>query len=76
MLSVLLPVVKPELQTEFLKVWKTWFVTENTVEDEKCPGKLKSEILNSLFYLSIFISRMGNTEWYICCIRQQNVSRF
>ena len=76
MLSVLLPVVKPELKTEFLKVWKKWFVTEDTVEDEKCPGKLKSETLSTIFYLFKFISRMGNTEWYICCIGQQNVSRF
>ena len=45
MLSVLLPVVKPELKSEFLSIWETWFVTEDTVEDEKFPGKLKSELL-------------------------------
>ena len=37
------PILKPDLKDEFFKIWKTWFVTENTVEDEKFPGKLKSE---------------------------------
>ena len=42
MLSVLVPVIKPELKEEFFRVWENWFVTENTTEDEKFPGKLKS----------------------------------
>ena len=42
MLSVLLPVVQPDRVDEFLQIWSTWFVTENSVEDEKFPGKLKS----------------------------------
>ena len=42
MLSVLLPVVKPEEKENFMKNWEEWFVTEESVEDEKCPGKLKS----------------------------------
>ena len=42
MLSVLLPVIKAGQKENFLAVWEDWFVTENTVEDEKCPGKLKS----------------------------------
>ena len=41
MLSVLLPIIKPELESQFLNIWTTWFVTESTVEDEKFPGKLK-----------------------------------
>ena len=44
MLSVLLPVIKPNLRNEFFKIWDKWFVLENTVEDEKFPGKLKSII--------------------------------
>ena len=43
MLSVLLPVVKPEKRENFLTIWEKWFVTEDTVEDEKFPGKLKSK---------------------------------
>ena len=42
MASVLLPVVKEELQDEFLMIWDLWFVLEDTTEDEKFPGKLKS----------------------------------
>ena len=44
MLSVLLPVIKPNLRNEFFKIWDKWFVLKNTVEDEKFPGKLKSII--------------------------------
>ena len=43
MLSVLLPIIKPDLKEEFLSIWEKWFVTEDTVEDEKHPGKLKSK---------------------------------
>ena len=43
MASVLLPIIKPELVDEFIMVWDLWFVLEDTVEDEKCPGKLKSK---------------------------------
>ena len=42
MLSIFLPVIKPNLRNEFFKIWDKWFVLENTVEDEKFPGKLKS----------------------------------
>ena len=44
MLSVLLPIIKPDLKEEFLSIWEQWFVTEDTVEDEKHPGKLKSKL--------------------------------
>ena len=46
MLSILLPVIKPGLESEFLNIWQKWFVTEDTVEDEKFPGKLKSGFKN------------------------------
>ena len=53
MLSVLLPVVKPDRVNEFLQIWSTWFVTEDSVEDEKFPGKLKSSfyfLIGSLYF--------------------------
>ena len=59
MASVLFPVVKPELLEEFLFVWDLYFVLEDTVEDEKWPGKLKS--MKFSFFVSfnlIFIA-----EW-------------
>ena len=43
MASVLFPVIKPELLDEFVMIWDSWFVLEDTVSDEKCPGKLKSK---------------------------------
>ena len=41
--ATFLPIVKPELKQEFLKVWDKWFVLEDTVRDEKTPGKLKGK---------------------------------
>ena len=51
MLSVLLPVIKPNLRNEFFKIWDKWFVLENTVEDEKYPGKLKCKSLICFAFL-------------------------
>lgn len=31
-----------ESRDQFYQIWKDWFVTEETIEDEKKPGKLKS----------------------------------
>ena len=31
-----------ETRDQFYQIWKDWFVTEETIEDEKKPGKLKS----------------------------------
>ena len=33
----------PGLKDEFYSIWEKWFVTKDTVEDEKKPGKLKSK---------------------------------
>ena len=35
------PIVRPEMKENWEANWKKWFVTEDTVEDEKYPGKLK-----------------------------------
>jgi len=37
-------IIKPELKDEFFANWTKWFVTEETAEDEKYPGKLKSSM--------------------------------
>ena len=65
MASVLLPVIKPELADEFVMIWDTWFVLEDTVEDEKFPGKLKSKLFclcierNLSFFLAEWETRSG-----------------
>ena len=41
LLSIMLPVIKPELKNDFFPEFERWFVTQNNVTDEKCPGKLK-----------------------------------
>ena len=39
------PIVRPEMRNNWEAEWKKWFVTEDTVEDEKYPGKLKCKTL-------------------------------
>ena len=55
MASVLLPVIKPELVDKFIMVWDLWFVLEDTVEDEKFPGKLKSKCIWSFNKFAHFV---------------------
>ena len=45
--SVFWPIVKENKLTEFKRVWGDWLVLSNTVEDEKFPGKLKTEFSTS-----------------------------
>ena len=40
------PIVKPDMVESWEAKWKSWFVTEATVKDEKFPGKLKRKFLN------------------------------
>ena len=46
MRAILLPVIKPELVENFFEIWTDWFVTQDTIEDEKFPGKMKGIIIN------------------------------
>ena len=39
------PIVRPEMRDNWEANWKKWFVTEDTVEDEKYPGKLKCKYM-------------------------------
>ena len=40
------PIVRPEMRNQWEATWKSWFVTEDTIEDEKYPGKLKCKFEN------------------------------
>ena len=53
MVSVLFPVLKSSLKDEFLSIWDKWFVLEDTVEDEKTPGKLKGFYIQQNTYLRL-----------------------
>ena len=35
------PLVKASMRTSWEASWKDWFVTTSSVEDKRCPGKLK-----------------------------------
>ena len=37
------PLIKPEMRASWEQSWKGWFVTTSTVEDRRCPGKLKGK---------------------------------
>ena len=41
--ATFLPIVKPDKMESFLADWGKWFVLEDTHEDAKIPGKLKSK---------------------------------
>ena len=41
--ATFLPIVRPEKLESFLADWAKWFVLEDTNEDSKTPGKLKSK---------------------------------
>ena len=68
--QVFLPIVKPELLSEFKSVWGNWLVLSNRIEDEKRPGLLKVE----------FSTRNGEMvclspkSYYALC-RDQNKSK-
>ena len=36
------PLVRPEMKISWEKTWKEWFVTTTAIEDQREPGKLKS----------------------------------
>ena len=42
------PILRPEMRESWNKLWKSWFVTTNTIEDGLCPGKLKCKFLSNL----------------------------
>ena len=50
--SIYDPIVRPEMRQSWELNWKSWFVTTEAVEDQRCPGKLKSELY---FKVSIFL---------------------
>lgn len=37
------PIIRPEMRESWETQWKQWFVTTDTVEDQRWPGKLKVE---------------------------------
>ena len=47
MRNVFWPIVIPEKLDDFKKVWGNWLVLSDTIEDEKTPGKLKTEFSTS-----------------------------
>ena len=57
------PLVKPEMKESWERQWKMWFVTTNSVEDLRKPGKLKgssfSNFWNNLYTSDEFILHQG-----------------
>ena len=37
------PIVKPQMRDSWETNWRAWFVTTDSVEDQRFPGKLKSK---------------------------------
>ena len=45
------PIVKTDMKQSWETKWKSWFVTSDDVEDQRCPGKMKSK---STLYYTVF----------------------
>ena len=42
---IFFPIVKDNLKSEFEIEWTKWIVLSDTIEEERCPGKLKVEFM-------------------------------
>ena len=63
--ATFLPLVKPEKMESFLTDWGKWFVLEDTHEDAKIPGKLKSKSTNRIYYACRSHMRILNDTTHI-----------
>ena len=55
------PLVKPDMRESWESSWKDWFVTTNTVQDQRKPGKLKSKFILRSFCLTC--NQLTNTNF-------------
>ena len=46
------PIVRPEMKDSWESKWKDWFVTTDSVYDQRKPGKLKG--MMHIIYLSFY----------------------
>ena len=44
------PILKKDMKKSWEQNWKKWFVTTDTVEEERFPGKLKCEFCENKIY--------------------------
>jgi hypothetical protein len=68
--KVFWPIVKPEKLDEFKIKWSEWLVLTDTVEDEKTPGKLKTEFSTGNGQMICLAPK----SYYIYC-RKKNISK-
>ena len=67
--SIYDPIVRPEMRQSWELKWKSWFVTTDAVEDQRCPGKLKSELYSkvSIFLLTLYFRGIFHGQGRIYC---------
>ena len=66
------PIVKPEMRESWEANWKTWFVTTDTDEDKRFPGKLKSKSKNESYHNNL-LRRIPVYVWSIHCFGTKNL---
>ena len=59
--SIFDPILKPNMVNSWNRQWKQYFVTEDTVEDKRCPGKMKRKFVKSCLLLLIL---QLSLTWY------------
>ena len=47
------PMVKPHMKQSWEEKWKSWFVTSEDVEDQRCPGKMKGLLISNTVFTII-----------------------
>ena len=40
------PIIKPSMKESWERQWKTWFITTDSVVDQRTPGKLKGQLIS------------------------------
>ena len=60
------PLVRPEMRDSWESQWKSWFVTTDTIEDQRKPGKLKSTFSHWPYYIlySMFLQKFKRNSGY------------
>ena len=48
------PIVRPDMRQSWERQWRSWIVSTDTVEDQRCPGKLKRMSCFHVFSILLF----------------------
>ena len=59
------PILKKNMKKSWEQNWKKWFVTTDTVEEERFPGKLKCKFFSSFRFFVVSFFRFFNYNRFV-----------